>query len=138
MAHEGPQGVRHRRRRWTLLRASWLILPFLHHPLQQLVAERLAAVEDCEMQADIALDPDKRKSRFPFADIKGEANVLVFPNLGAAHIAVRLMESVGGASVVGPILMGMRSPVNSVQPTASVEDIVNLAAVTVLQAQKEY
>ena len=93
---------------------------------------------DGEMQADIALDPDKRQSRFPFADIKGEANVLVFPNLGAAHIAVRLMGSVGGASVVGPILMGMRSPVNSVQPTASVEDIVNLAAVTVLQAQKEY
>ncbi len=93
---------------------------------------------DGEMQADIALDPDKRQSRFPFADIKGEANVLVFPNLGAAHIAVRLMGSVGGASVVGPILMGMRSPVNSVQPTASVEDIVNLTAVTVLQAQKEY
>ena len=48
------------------------------------------------------------------------------------------MGAIGGASVVGPILMGMRSPVNSVQPTASVEDNVNLAAVTVLQAQKEY
>ena len=93
---------------------------------------------DGEMQADIALEPTKRETRFPFADIKGEANVLVFPNLGAAHIAVRLMGAIGGASVVGPILMGMRSPVNSVQPTASVEDVVNLAAVTVLQAQKEY
>jgi malate dehydrogenase (oxaloacetate-decarboxylating)(NADP+) len=93
---------------------------------------------DGEMQADIALEPAKRESRFPFADIKGEANVLVFPNLAASHVAVRLMGSIGGASVVGPILMGMRSPVNSVQPTASVEDIVNLAAVTVLQAQKEY
>ena len=93
---------------------------------------------DGEMQADIALDPAKRKARFPFADIKDEANVLVFPNLHAAHIAVRLMGSVGGATVVGPILMGMRSPVNSVTPTASVEDVVNLAAVTVLQAQKEY
>ncbi|MFB3117818.1 MAG: phosphate acyltransferase [Myxococcota bacterium] len=48
------------------------------------------------------------------------------------------MGSAGEASVVGPILMGMRSPVNSLQPTASVEDIVNLTAITVLQAQKEY
>jgi malate dehydrogenase (oxaloacetate-decarboxylating)(NADP+) len=91
-----------------------------------------------EMQADIALDPRKRESRFPFANVKGEANVLVFPNLHAAHIAVRLMGTVGGASVVGPILMGMRSPVNSLQPTASVEEIVNLTAITVLQAQKDY
>ena len=93
---------------------------------------------DGEMQADIALDPQKRELRFPSSEIKGEANVLVFPNLGAAHIAVRMMGCIGGASVVGPILMGMRSPVNSVQPTATVEDIVNLAAVTGLQAQKEY
>ena len=93
---------------------------------------------DGEMQADIALEPEKRAARFPFSDIKGEANVLVFPNLGAAHIAVKMIGSVGGASVVGPILMGMRSPVNSVQPVATVEDIVNLAAVTGLQAQKEY
>ncbi len=93
---------------------------------------------DGEMQADIALEPAKRETRFPFADIKREANVLIFPNLHAAHIAVRLMGSVGGASVVGPILMGMRTPVNCVPATASVEDVVNLAAVTVLQAQKEY
>ena len=93
---------------------------------------------DGEMQADIALEPQKRATRFPFADLKREANVLVFPNLHAAHIAVRLMGSVGGASVVGPILMGMRTPVNCVPPTASIEDVVNLTAVTVLQAQKEY
>ncbi len=93
---------------------------------------------DGEMQADIALNPDKRESRFPFANIKGEANVLVFPNLDSAHIAVRLMGSIGGATVVGPILMGMRSPVNSLTPTATVEDVVNLTAITVLQAQKEY
>jgi malate dehydrogenase (oxaloacetate-decarboxylating)(NADP+) len=93
---------------------------------------------DGEMQADIALDPGKRSSRFPFCGLEGEANVLVFPNLHAAHIAVRIMETVGDASVVGPILMGTRSPVNSLQPTASVEDIVNLTAITVLQAQKEY
>jgi malate dehydrogenase (oxaloacetate-decarboxylating)(NADP+) len=93
---------------------------------------------DGEMQADIALDPHKREARFPWSDLKGEANVLVFPNLDAAHIAVRLMGSAGGASVVGPILMGMRSPVNYLPPTCSVEDVVNLTAITALQAQKEY
>ena len=91
-----------------------------------------------EMQADIALEPHKREARFPFAEMKGEANVLIFPNLHAAHIATRMMGAVAEATVVGPILMGMRSPVNSLQPTASVEDIVNLASITVLQAQKEY
>ncbi len=93
---------------------------------------------DGEMQADIALDPARRLSRFPFAEIKEESNVLVFPNLHAAHIGVRLMGTVGGATVVGPVLMGLRSPANSTTPVASVEDIVNLAAITVLQAHKEY
>jgi malate dehydrogenase (oxaloacetate-decarboxylating)(NADP+) len=93
---------------------------------------------DGEMQADIALDERQRAARFPFSTLKQDANVLLFPNLHAAHIAVRLMGTVGDATVVGPVLMGMRSPVNYVLPTASVEDIVNLAAITVLQAQKEY
>jgi malate dehydrogenase (oxaloacetate-decarboxylating)(NADP+) len=93
---------------------------------------------DGEMHADIALDPEKRASRFGFAEIKGEANVLIFPNLDSAHISTRLMGTIGGATVVGPILMGMRSPANSLQPTATVDDIVNLTAITVLQAQKEY
>ena len=95
-------------------------------------------VIDGEMQADIALDPVRRATRFGFSEIKGEANVLVFPNLDAAHIATRMIGTIGGATVVGPILMGMRSPVNSLQRTATVDDIVNLAAITVLQAQKEY
>ncbi len=93
---------------------------------------------DGEMQADIALEPTKRSTRFPFSELEGEANVLIFPNLHAAHIGVRLMDAAANASVVGPIMMGMRSPVNSLQPTATVEDIVNMTAVTVLQTQKEY
>ena len=105
----------------------------------KLAKERLPGVQvDGEMQADIALDPAKRATRFPFSALTDEANVLIFPNLNSAHIAVRLMGSLGGASVVGPILMGMRSPVNCTQPTATVEDIVNLTAITVMQAQREY
>ncbi|MFQ5697515.1 MAG: NADP-dependent malic enzyme [Myxococcota bacterium] len=93
---------------------------------------------DGEMQADIALDAAKRNARFAFSSLGSDANVLVFPNLHAAHIAVRLMGSVGGVSVVGPVLMGMRSPANYITPTGSVDDIVNISAITVLQAQKEY
>jgi malate dehydrogenase (oxaloacetate-decarboxylating)(NADP+) len=93
---------------------------------------------DGEMHADIALDPERRASRFGFSEIKGEANVLIFPSLDSAHISTRLLGTIGGATVVGPILMGMRSPANSLQPTATVDDIVNLTAITVLQAQKEY
>ncbi len=93
---------------------------------------------DGEMQADLALDAAKRSSRFPFSELEGEANVLVFPGLHSAHIGVRLMDAAAEASIVGPIMMGMRSPVNSLQPTATIEDIVNMTAVTVLQAQKEY
>jgi malate dehydrogenase (oxaloacetate-decarboxylating)(NADP+) len=93
---------------------------------------------DGEMQADIALDARKRVTRFPFSTLTHDANVLIFPNLHAGHIAVRLMSAVGEATVVGPILMGMRSPVGYTTPTATVEQIVNLAAITVLQAQKEY
>ena len=95
-------------------------------------------VIDGEMQADIALDPARRATRFGFSEIKGEANVLIVPNLEAAHIATRMIGAIGGATVVGPILMGMRSPMNSLQRTATVDEIVNLTAITVLQAQREY
>jgi malate dehydrogenase (oxaloacetate-decarboxylating)(NADP+) len=105
----------------------------------ELARERMPEIQiDGEMQADIALEPGKRSSRFPFSTLEGEANVLIFPGLNSAHIAVRLMGSIGGASVVGPILVGMRSAVNYTTPTATVEDIINLSAISVLQAQKEY
>ena len=104
-----------------------------------LARERLPDIQvDGEMQADIALDPVKRASRFPFSTLQEEANVLIFPGLNSAHIAVRMMGSIGGAAVVGPILMGMRSAVNFTTATATVEDVINLTAITVLQAQKEY
>ncbi len=135
---------------WMGFKPSVALLSFsnygsVRHPSAQRVAEAVRIARerwpdreiDGEMQADLALDTGKRKARFPWTELRDDANVLIFPDLHAAHIAVRLMGAVGQASVVGPILMGMRNPVNSLQPTASVEDIVNLTAITVLQAQKE-
>jgi malate dehydrogenase (oxaloacetate-decarboxylating)(NADP+) len=68
--------------------------------------------------------------------LKGGANVLVFPNLDAGNIAYKLLSSLGGAQVVGPILMGPAKPVHVLQRDASVGDVVNLAALAAVEAQE--
>jgi malate dehydrogenase (oxaloacetate-decarboxylating)(NADP+) len=90
---------------------------------------------DGEMQVDSALVEEERMRRYPFSKLGGDANVLIFPDLNAANIAYKLVWRLGGAEVVGPILLGMNKPVNVLQQDASVEEIVNLAAVTALKAR---
>ncbi len=90
---------------------------------------------DGEMQVDAALVADERASRYPFSQLKGNANVLVFPSLDAANISYKLLWRFGGGEVIGPILLGMNKAVNVLQQNSSVQDIVNLAAVTALRAQ---
>ena len=75
---------------------------------------------DGEMQVDPAVVPDILKADFPFSALGGEANVLIFPNLDAANIGYKLLWRLGGAEVVGPILIGMQRPVNVLQTGASV------------------
>jgi malate dehydrogenase (oxaloacetate-decarboxylating)(NADP+) len=96
---------------------------------------RPALEVDGEMQVDPALLDDERTSLYPFSTLKGPANVLIFPNLAAANIGYKLMWRLGGAEVVGPLLLGMGKPVNVLQENASAQDIVHLAAVTAVQAQ---
>ncbi len=88
-----------------------------------------------EMQVDSALVTEERESRYPFTKLTGDANVLIFPSLDAANIAYKLVWRMGGAEVVGPMLLGMSQAVNVLQQNASVQDIVNLASVTALRAQ---
>ncbi len=90
---------------------------------------------DGEMQVDVALVEEERHERSPFSTLKQDANVLVFPNLDAANIAYKLLWRFGGAEVIGPLLLGMNKPVTVLQQNASVQDIVNLAAVTAMRAQ---
>ncbi|MBI4818627.1 MAG: NADP-dependent malic enzyme [Deltaproteobacteria bacterium] len=92
---------------------------------------------DGEMQVDAALVAEEREARFPFTTLSGDANVLVFPSLDAANISYKLLWRFAGAEVVGPLLLGMKRAVNVLQQNASVEDIVNLAAVTALRAQEQ-
>ncbi|GAB4294596.1 MAG: NADP-dependent malic enzyme [Ignavibacteriaceae bacterium] len=89
---------------------------------------------DGEMQADTAVVPQIIDQEFPFSDLKGGANVLVFPDLNSGNIAYKLMARIGGATVIGPVLMGMRKPVHVLQRGATVEDIINMSAIAVVEA----
>jgi len=86
---------------------------------------------DGEMSPDTALDPEAL-AYYPFAGISGPANVLIMPNLHAANIAYKLVEAMEGAHVIGPILMGLEKPVQIVRLGATVNDLVNMAALAAL------
>ena len=90
-------------------------------------------VVDGEMQADTAVVADIIEERFPFSQVK-DANVLIFPSLESANIAYKLLARLGGARVIGPILLGVGAPVHVLQTGDDVSDIVNIAGVAVMDA----
>ncbi len=92
---------------------------------------------DGEMQVDPAVVSSVRETEFPFVRLTGDANVLIFPDLNSGNIGYKLLWRLGGAEVIGPVLMGMVKPVNVLQQGASVQDVVNLAAMTAVRAQGE-
>ncbi|MBM4171148.1 MAG: NADP-dependent malic enzyme [Ignavibacteria bacterium] len=92
-------------------------------------------VVDGEMQADTAVVPERMEAEFPFSSLKGGANVLIFPNLDAANIAYKLIQRLTDATVIGPILMGMKKPVHVLQRGDTVNDIVNMTAIAVVEAK---
>ena len=89
---------------------------------------------DGEMQADTAVTPDIAKNDFPFSSIKGDANCLIFPNLQAGNAAYKLVQRLAGAEVVGPILEGLKRPVHILHRALDVQDIVNMAAIAVIES----
>ncbi|MBN9488080.1 MAG: NADP-dependent malic enzyme [Alphaproteobacteria bacterium] len=91
-------------------------------------AEKVDFEYDGEMQADMALDHELLKSTYPFCRLTGPANVLVMPGLHSAHISSRLVQSLGGVTVIGPVIDGLHKPVQIVQMGATVSDLVNHAA----------
>ncbi|OSZ78476.1 NADP-dependent malic enzyme [Chitinophagaceae bacterium IBVUCB1] len=93
-------------------------------------------VIDGEMQAGIAFNKDLLRENYPFSDLVNESpNTLIFPNLAAGNIAYHLLQEVGGAEAVGPILLGLRKPVHVLQLGSSVRQIVNMVAIAVVEAQ---
>ena len=112
-------------------------------PQTQKVAKATALVKqqapdlivDGEIQANVALDPDMIERQYPFSNLKGNANVFVFPDLQSGNISYKLLNKLGDAESVGPILMGMKKPIHVLQRGDDVADIVNMAAVAVVDAQ---
>ena len=91
---------------------------------------------DGELQAGVAFNKDLLKENYPFSDLVNESpNVLIFPNLAAGNIAYHLLQEVGGAEAVGPILLGLKKPVYVLQLGSSVRQIVNIIALSVVEAQ---
>ncbi len=114
------------------------------HPVAQKVARAVQIVKkrrpdlkiDGEMQADTAVIPEILNRVYDFNDLRGKANVLIFPCLDAGNIAYKLMERLGGAKAIGPILMGTSRAIHVIQRNCDVEDIVNATSLAVIDAQE--
>ena len=114
-----------------------------NHPLTAKVKKATALVKqqapdlvvDGEIQANVALDPELTEVQYPFSMLKGDANVFIFPDLQSGNISYKLLNKLGGAEAVGPILMGTKKPVHVLQRGDDVADVINMAAVAVVDAQ---
>ncbi|HEY6951980.1 MAG TPA: phosphate acyltransferase, partial [Bacteroidota bacterium] len=115
------------------------------HPLAEKVAKAVELVKkrapdlmvDGEMQADTAVVPEIISEIYPFSSLKGSANILICPDLTSANIAYKLLARIGGATAIGPILLGIRKPVYLLVPGCDVSDIVNITAMAVFESQQQ-
>ncbi len=115
----------------------------VNHPQAKKMAEAAKLVSqidktlkvDGEMQLDTAISEELINEFYPFSNIKGGANILIFPDLQSANISYKLIEQLGNAELVGPLLMGLKQPVNVLPRGCTVESIVNIAAITALQLE---
>jgi malate dehydrogenase (oxaloacetate-decarboxylating)(NADP+) len=92
-------------------------------------------VIDGEMQADTAVDARLLSEVYPFSRLRGSANVLVFPNLGGANTSYKLLDRLGRAEVIGPVLLGMAKPVHILQRGSTQQEVLNLATIASVDAQ---
>jgi malate dehydrogenase (oxaloacetate-decarboxylating)(NADP+) len=108
----------------------------VRNAVERIKQKRPDLVIDGEVQAGVAFNKDLLKENYPFSDLVNESpNVLIFPNLAAGNIAYHLLQEVGGAEAVGPILLGLRKPVYVLQLGSTVRQIVNIIALSVVEAQ---
>jgi malate dehydrogenase (oxaloacetate-decarboxylating)(NADP+) len=91
---------------------------------------------DGEMQLDTAVLPAMREGVYPFSELQGRPNILIFPDLNAANIAYKMLARLGGAEAIGPVLMGMAQPVHVLQRGSTAADILNLSAIAVVDVHQ--
>jgi phosphate acetyltransferase len=114
------------------------------HPVLQKLRDAVKIVKkkrpdiviDGEIQVDAALVPSVAKAKCPGSPIQGNANVFIFPDVTCGNISYKLVERLGNAKAIGPILQGLALPVNDLSRGCSVQDIVDVTAVTVVEAQQ--
>jgi malate dehydrogenase (oxaloacetate-decarboxylating)(NADP+) len=93
-------------------------------------------IVDGEMQANYALNGKLRYKRYPFSKLgDSDANTLIFPNLSSGNISYKILQTIGAAEAIGPVLMGMKKPVHILQRDSSVREIINMVAIAVVDAQ---
>ena len=127
----------------TIAMLSFSNFGSVHHPQTLKVKKAVEIVKekapgliiDGEMQSDTAVVTEILQKSFPFASLKEAANILIFPDLNSGNICYKLLHHLGGADAIGPILMGMKKPVHVLQRGDDVDDIVNMAAIAVVDAQ---
>jgi malate dehydrogenase (oxaloacetate-decarboxylating)(NADP+) len=113
-------------------------------PTQKKVAEATAMLSarrpdlqvEGDIQANVALDYALQKSAYPFTRLDGPANVLIFPTLEAGNVAYKLIRELGDVPAVGPVLLGMNRPVTVLERDCTVDNVVHMAALTVVAAQQ--
>ncbi|NQV51221.1 MAG: NADP-dependent malic enzyme [Candidatus Marinimicrobia bacterium] len=105
----------------------------------QLIREKdPSLMVDGEMNADLAIMPKIQKEHYPFSQLQGSANVLIFPDLQSGNISYKLVHRLSGAEAIGPILVGMEKPVHILQVgSTSVQDVANMTAIAVVDAQEQ-
>jgi phosphate acetyltransferase len=107
----------------------------IHEGLALLKEMAPGLLADGEMQVDAAIVPEVARIKYPDSPIRGQANVLIFPNLEAGNIGYKLTQRMSGARAVGPLMLGLKKPASDLSRGCSVEDVVDCAAVTSIRAK---